>query len=161
LCCCCVCCRARASERASEKRKAAEQGGPDAKVPRSATPAGAESSAGNTPARTPTPTPLQAQQQQQGGDVLSMLLPGGIARSADPTSDVQRVLEVLVEHQQQQAVEVRRVEEVMQFAACMSASISGYDCKGLLQQHQQQCAVCAVCAFYAAAVLVCTLRGCC
>jgi hypothetical protein len=37
-----------------------------------------------------------------------MLLPGGIARSADPTSDVQRVLEVLVEHQQHQAVEVSR-----------------------------------------------------
>jgi hypothetical protein len=37
-----------------------------------------------------------------------MLLPGGIARSADPTSDVQRVLEVLVEHQQHTAVEVSR-----------------------------------------------------
>lgn len=93
--------------RASEKRKAADQGGPDAKLPRSSTPAGAESSVGNTPTRTPTPTPLLAQQQQQG-DVLSMLLPGGILRSSDPTTDVQRVLEVLVEHQHQEAVEVGR-----------------------------------------------------
>jgi hypothetical protein len=105
---CCIMFRARATERAAEKRKAADQGGPDAKIPRSATPAGAESSAANTPARTPTPPQARQQQQQQpGGDVLAMLLPGGIARSADPTSDVQRVLEVLVGHQEHQAVEVR------------------------------------------------------
>jgi hypothetical protein len=139
--CCCIPSRARATERAAEKRRAAEQGGPDAKVPRSATPAGAESSAANTPARTPTPTPLQQQQQQQqGGDVLSMLLPGGIARSADPTSDVQRVLEVLVEHQQHTAVEVSR-DRASCFACSQGCAYKGCSGSRRMADHQQHQAV--------------------
>ncbi|KAF8072491.1 hypothetical protein HT031_000150 [Scenedesmus sp. PABB004] len=90
----------------AEKRKAEQQGGPEAKHARGVAFAGADSSIGDTPARTPTPTPMLGGGQHGGGDMLAALLPGGLSRTADPTTDVQRVLEALVASQQAQAVEM-------------------------------------------------------
>lgn len=105
----------------SHKRKAAgdqQAGGRDPKQPRAGTPAGggAESSRGDTPARTPTPTPSQSSAPPGGGggggvefptDLMSLFRPGPGANLFEVLNNAQQVVEVLVKAQQHAAVEVR------------------------------------------------------